>query len=310
MADNKQDSTTLDRLAALKLLRENMFYAQPSRYALSDIAEDLPGAARAVAPLIKNVLPTAAIVSRDPEERKQQIREAIARIKASGKSDSALGKEILHNVKTMGVGSLAPGFLLASAVHLLGFRSPKIKFQAGKVRFRSPITPGKNIRRLFSDSGYAKHLLADSASEALVGAGMSAAAGVAYPLVGRLASPSDKALAEAGRIMQNQPYVTSTPSSEILSVLPGDESSPAITRLKNTAMGTGLGAAAGLAGGFTPTVFKALGLGLRNAVTKRPLSSGIPEMLRANLKRDLPNAVGIGAGLGGLSGAFTDRQPG
>ena len=310
MADNKQDSSTLDRLAALKLLRENMFYAQPSKYTLSDIAEDLPGAARAVAPLLKNVLPSATIVSRDPEERKQQIREAIARIKASGKSDTALGKEILHNVKSMGIGSLAPGFLLATAVHLLGFRSPKAKTLFGGTRWRSPIAPGKNIRKLFSDTDYAKHLLTDSAGEALTGAGMSAAAGIAYPIGARLSAPSDQALDEASKIMQDQPYATSLPSSEILSVLPADDASPTISRLKNTALGTGLGAATGLAGGFTPAAFKALGLGLRNAVTKRPLSSGIPEMLRANLKRDLPNAVGVGAGLGGLAGAFTDRQPG
>ena len=308
MADNKQESSIPDRLAALKLLRENIFYSQPSRYAISDLAEDLPGAARAVAPLLKNVLPSAAIISTDPEERKQQIRDALTRIKASGKSDSALGKEILHNVKSMGLGSIAPGFLLATAFNLLGFRSPKVKTLLGKTKWRSPIAPGKNIQRLLSDKGYAKHLLTDSAKEALTGASMAAGAGAVYPIGARLTSPSDQAFAEASKILQDQPYATSLPSSEILSTLSGDDSNPAATRLKNTAIGAGLGAATGLAGAFTPSAFKALGLGLRNAVTKRPLSSGIPEMLRANLRRDVPNAVNWGTGLGALSGAITDRQ--
>jgi hypothetical protein len=309
MPTSDQNTSTLDRLAALKLLRENMFYADPARYASSDIAEDLPGSARAVAPLIKNVLPSAAIISRDPEERKEQIKKAIQRIRSSGKSNSALGKEILHNVKDMGLGALTPGFILATAVHLLGFRSPRTRslFGFGKSKWRSPISLGENLKKLVSEKGYAKNLLTNSAHEALTGASMAAGAGIAYPLAARAADPSDRSLEEATQIMQKQPYITSLPASEILSTLPADDSGPITSRLKNTLTGTGLGALTGLAGGFAPTAFKAVGKGIANAISKRPISSGIPEMVRSSLQRDLTNATAVGAGLGGLSGAFTDR---
>ena len=309
MPQDNPGSTYLDRLIALKLLRENMFYDQPTKYTFSDIAEDLPGAARAVTPIIKNVLPTAAIVSRDPEERKAQIRRAIERIQTSGESNSSLGKEMLHNIKSMGLGALPPAFLLAAGVHLLGFRSPLMRSRGGKMSLRSPIAPGEVINKLRNQKGYARHMAQDSLSEAAQGAGIGALHGAITPLFASGYKPSEQSLEEAGKIMESQPYAASLPSGEMLSVMSGGKEDGGLAgKLKSIGLGTALGIATGIGGSFMPAKIKALGYAGRNLLQRKPISTGIKEMLAAQVKRDVPRAAMMGAGLGALSGAITDRM--
>jgi hypothetical protein len=55
MNTEEKDNSYLQRLAALDMLRENMFFAQPNKLTAYSAVEDLPGVFRSAAPLIKNV---------------------------------------------------------------------------------------------------------------------------------------------------------------------------------------------------------------------------------------------------------------
>ena len=311
MAD-PQNTSYLERLAALRLLRENMYYSQPSRYAATDFADDLPGPLRAVAPSIGEIAPSMAIISKDPEERKSQIREAIKKIKQTGDASTGLGKEILHNVKSMGLGAIGPGFALATAFNLMGFRSPIAKLKSGKKVWQSPATPIENVKKLFNNSRYAKDIAKESGKEALTGAGIAAASAGAYPLFARAAKPSDKALAEAAQSIQNQPNLTSIPAAEFMSLMrknETDDSSPIIKNLKAVGQGAGIGAGIGAAGALAPSALKLLAYAARNAITRRPLSTDMGNILKKELPRDLRLGSITGGALGAAAGPFTEKLP-
>jgi sulfopyruvate decarboxylase TPP-binding subunit len=311
MAD-PQNTSYLERLAALRLLRENIYYSQPSRYAATDIADDLPGPMRAIAPSIGEIAPSMAIISKDPEERKAQIREAIKKIKQTGDASTSLGKEILHNVKTMGLGALGPGFALATAFNLMGFRSPIAKLKSGKKTWRSPITPVENFKKLFNKPGYAKEIAKESGKEALTGAGIAAASAGLYPLFARAAKPSDKALSEAAESIQNQPTITSIPAAEFMSLIrrnESDENSPTIKNLKAIGQGAGIGAGIGVAGALAPSALKLLAYAAKNAITRKPLSADMGGILKKDLPRDLRLGGITGGLLGAAAGPFTEKLP-
>ena len=300
-----QDTSAMERLIALRLLRENMFYAEPTKYSLSDIAEDLPGPARAMGGFLKNVLPSKTIISEDPAQRSAQIDTAIERIKSSKKSKEELGKEIVRNVKDMGLGAILPGLGLGAAFHLLGprwIRGNKLVNGVTQKVWQSPITPLKNIGRLFTRKNYAKLVAKKSVNDALMGAGLAAATGAAYPILAHNTQVSDQSLNEARKIMEEQPYITSLPTSEILSVLRENKENNTDERtnkLKNIALGTGIGAVTGVAGTAVPLAFEsALSLlpGRRALVGKK---------LVHKFLRDAKGNALFGGLLGGVSGAFT-----
>jgi len=311
MPSRDKDSSYKDRVFALRLLRENMLLSQPNKYSLTDIAEDLPGPARAVAPIFKNVLPSQAIISSDPEERKKQISDAVSRIRASGGSSSGLGKEILTNVKNLGLGGLAAGTGIAALTKLLGVRGITRKLPSGKMKWQSPIAPMEAIRGMIKKPRTALEAAKESLHEGSMGGALGALHGALVPLAAHGYKVSDKALAEAQQVMQEQPQITALPAAEMLSVLKGDKqnhhSSKTLDILKNTALGAGLGLAGGLAHATVPSILKAVGYGAKNLVTRRPLAEGIKSMLKDNLGRDLNNAARWGTGIGALSGALTKR---
>ena len=170
-----------------------------------------------------------------------------------------------------------------------------------------------NIKKLFNTPGYAKELAKDSAKEALIGAGMGGAAAAAYPIFARGAKVSDKALADAQKIMEEQPYLTSLPASEIISAMkqsPSDLSdSPAMRTAKSTILGTGLGAGLGGLSATAPTLVKALGLGIRNLATRRPAMQDLSQLLRKDLPTDVSRGALVGGGAGALAGALTKKLP-
>jgi hypothetical protein len=312
MPDSEKPSTYAERLAALNLLRENLFYANPGRYSASDVAEDLPGSARTLAPIVKNVLPSASIISSDPEERKKQIIEALKRIKRSGGAHSSLGKEILNNVTSMGGGALTAGFILSSAVRLLGWKGLTKLDATGKKVFQNPFQLGRNLDRLSARKNYANALLRRSGYDALTGAGLAAAAGTAYPLYEHYNPSKNQALIEAADIIQRQPYLTSIPGSEMVSALRADdEDSALMTKLKNTGVGSLLGGAAGVFTATHPPIITALGRSIGNAARYakgKPLLTVTPRLIN-ELGHELPKALAWGAGIGGVAGALTDRMP-
>jgi hypothetical protein len=314
MQNPEQQTSYAERLAALNLIRENIFYANPEKYSVSDIAEDLPGSARTLAPIVKNVLPSASIISSDPEERKKQIIEALKRIKGSGDAHSGLGKEILRNVTSMGTGALTAGFVLSSALRLLGWKGLTKLDAAGNKIFQNPFQLSKNLARLSSRKNYAKALLRRSGYDALTGAGLAAAAGTAYPLYEHYFPSKNKALIEAANIIQKQPYLTSIPGSEMVSALKPSENSDESKleeKIKNTGVGALLGGAAGAFTATHPPLVTALGRSVGNVSRhlrgKAPVT--VASRLLAELGHEVPKAVAWGAGLGGIAGALTDRMP-
>jgi hypothetical protein len=122
---------------------------------------------------------------------------------------------------------------------------------------------------------------------------------------------SDKSLAEAQKVMEEQPYITSLPTSEMLSVIKertGEQGDGASNRLKNIVLGTGLGAATNSVGGALPSAMQlVLNMG-KNVAAKRPITSNIvnPALL-TQLRKNVRNSAMFGGALGGLSGAFTNN---
>jgi len=433
------NSTYLQRLVALKLLRENMYYANPGTYAFSDVAHDIPGVGRYLGPAAGDYLPSKAIISNDPETRKQQIKDAILRIKATKKSKSSLGKEILHNAASMGLASIPAGFILGSLFHLSGLRLPRtsrtsvLKNTAGKaveaplfnhvfdeagnavikghpglaaphsdrnmyqhafdsagnkilkthpeasafesldgakyIKTQTPtgeaaehlmlpakeptdtfktfaedkpdylMTPRKNqdgtqatgaaaetkkiwqwptrfsenIKRLFSKNQgrYRKDILRRSTNDALYGAGMGVAAGTVYPVLAHNVDVSDESLHDAEKIMEQQPYLTSLPTAELLSVIKekrNDQNDGNLNRVKNMLLGTGIGAATMAAGAATPALVHA-GLGGAKNLFNRAVGNAIKPIFTPNtlrrLRTDVTGGAMLGGVMGGVTGAFT-----
>jgi hypothetical protein len=303
MPSEDESSSYLERLAALDLLRENILFSEPSKLNITNSLEDLPGIFRSAAPLTKNIVPSAAIISSDPEERKKQINEAIKKIKASRKSSNSLGSEIAHNVYNLGIKSIPLSFLLSSAFHIASPRNPFFKGT-----LRSPITPIKNIKKLLANSKYRGYLARTAAKDSLLGAGMGAAAGAIYPIISNKVNPSDKAIEEAATIIQNEPLITSLPPAEALSVMRNGSSSDSANRLKNVALGAGIGLGFGGLGALGSTGIKALGYGASNLYRKmsgQALDKNILSRLSSGLLKDLKVTLPLGAGLGVVSGLAT-----
>lgn len=324
----QQDSSYLDRLTAMGLLRENMFLENPTTYALTDVAEDLPGGLRPLGQIVKNVLPSKAIISEDPEKRKIQIQGALDKIKAARGSKTDLAKEMGSNALHMGFGSLLGGLPIAAAFHLLGFRGirPGSKgmmagykkkltgyaggaFSPGKTpkrlgTFQSPISPLTQLKKVLTSGARFKHFAKKTVNDALTGAGISAMTGAAIPLIAHSTQVSDKALDEAKKIMEDQPYMTSLPASEMLSVLKQkkEEQDSAAGKLKNIGLGAGVGALTGAAGGLTPAVINFGMAGLSRLISKKPINTA---KLMKSLKRDVVTGAKWGGGIGAFSGATT-----
>jgi hypothetical protein len=303
MSEEYNSPSNSEKLLALHALRENMFFDQPGKYLFTDIAEDLPGPLRSAGAVIKNVLPSSVIISRDPEVRKQQIAKAIQRIKATQESHEGLGKEILHNTLSTGLGAAVPSFLLASAAHLAGFQKPWTRVN-GKIQFRSPTQFSKNLNRLIGERGYAKHLAKEALPEAAIGVGLGAAHGIALPLLEHHANISDEALLQAADTIQKNPYSTSLPSEEILSTLPRPD-----TRLGRAGAGALLGLAAGGLHAFAPSAIKGIGVIGKNLWNKARHGTSVAWNHKLvdighEMRKDMVNTALIGGTLGGLGGAI------
>jgi hypothetical protein len=303
MKPEEHDSTYLQRLAAMDMLRENMFFAQPNKLTASSAVEDLPGVFRSAAPLIKNVLPSAAIISSDPDERRQQIKDALERIRTTKSSNSSLGKEILHNVTTLGLGSVPLGFMLSAAFHIASPRSP---YSKGK--WQSPIEPIRNVRRMLASRPYAKRIGKEALKDSLTGAGLATAAGVAYPMLSHNLNLPDSAFEDVSKIMQDEPQLVGLPPAELLSVMRGSPSSGGLNTLKNVGLGIGAGVGMGALGALGTAGIRGLGYGahnLFNKLTNKPLNKNILSKLSKGLMKDLKVTTVLGGGLGAASGAVT-----
>jgi len=297
----------LDRMIALKALRENIYLSQPGKYSALDFMDDMPGRARTIAPFFNDVLPSRAIISSDADDRKEQIRVALERIKATRSSKSELGKQMLGNAASMGLTGLPVGFLLAAGIRLMGFRSPRITNATGKKVWRSPVAPVQTAKRLLKGKNRAAAFTRWAGREALIGGGIGAATGVAYPLITHGANLSDARLDEAAAILQKHPYLTSLPVQDMLSSIADKrvEKSQLSSRAGGAMTGGLLGAATGAVGAYTPATLGLLGQLLAKPFTKKPLNFN--NLRRAG--RQAPALAGMMGGGGALMGALTPNDP-
>jgi hypothetical protein len=303
MPSEDDSSSYLERLAALDLLRENILFSQPNKLNISNSFEDLPGVFRSAVPLTKNIIPSASIISRDAEERKKQINDAIKKIKSVKKHEKSLGHEIIDNVYNLGIKAMPLSFILSSAFHLASPRNP---FHNGKLR--PPITPLKNIKKFLDSSRYRGYLSRQAAKDSLIGGGLGAVSGALYPIVSSTVNPSDKALEEAATILQNEPLLTSLPPAEFLSVMRNDANPSPTNKFKNVLLGTGIGTGIGALGAVSSAGMKGLFHGASNLYRKmmgQPLNKNTLKNISSGLLKDLKVTLPLGAGLGVVSGLTT-----
>lgn len=280
-----------------------MFYADPKTYGYTDIAEDVPNALKPAGHVVKNVLPSLAIINQDPQKRKIQIDRAIERIKNYKKPGKPIQEEMLHNAVGMGLGSIGSSLLLSALFGKFGLRLPR---SGGKWRIPIETT---NIKRLLGLGGLAhggaparKLFLRSLAKDTATNVGIAATAGAVYPWLANKSQVSDEALAHARKVMEQQPYLTSLPASEIMSTLQQGEQEPA-SKLKNIGIGTGIGAVTGLGGAALPTL-GSLALAALTLGKVKPRSGLSPLALLKSFGKDAKGGVLTGAAFGGLSGAL------
>jgi hypothetical protein len=158
---------------------------------------------------------------------------------------------------------------------------------------------------------------------------------VALPLFAGNYELSDKSLQEAKEIIQNNPYITSLPASEMMSAIRQHKNEQPLSgkqRIKNTLLGTGLGALTSLPAATIPALLGGAGrfsgntLGrllskipntglatvdkfIKNHANTAPLSSGVRSSIANRLRKDVPTAAAFGGGLGALSGALSSNNP-
>lgn len=318
-APNPQDSTALERYLALKQIREYMFLNNPETFGYTDIAEDMPGAAKPLGHVVHNVLPSAAIISQDPEKRKAQIDAAIQRIKGTKNSDGELKQEMMHSAASMAKSSILPGMLLAGLFGKFGLRLPKkstLKLVNGVrtpiSKWRIPIELG-HIKSLFGGGNRSaimrKILAKELGTNALTSAGYAAAAGALTPYIASKTSISDKSMEDARKIMEEHPYMTSLPATELMSAIQnvqGPQDNSASHKLKNIGTGAGLGAVTGAAGALVPTALtSALSILSRGKLGPK---GGIASA--ANIKKlmnDVKMNTVLNAGLGGVMAVGADN---
>lgn len=303
-----EDSSYLDRLVALNLLRENMYFNNPSTYAWTDVAEDLPGPAKAVGHLVKDILPSKVIISEDPEERKKQIQKAVERIKASKNSKGHLINEVLGNVTEMAKSSIVPSLGFSLIARLLALRSPFGKKMVNGVMgksLRSPFRIKETLKHLFSNrkgfsGSYRKQFLKGVGSDVATGALLNAAHGAAFPILAHY-TDSPKALEEAQKIMEENPYITSLPAGEMMGALKMHGYGEKGNALKNIVIGTALGTTTGLLGAAPMAAVP----GLRLLFTNASKDPKLRETLLRTIKKNLSLGGKFGAGFGALQGLLS-----
>jgi hypothetical protein len=118
-------------------------------------------------------------------------------------------------------------------------------------------------------------------------------------------------LSDAEKIMEEQPYLTSLPTAELLSVIKekrDNQMDGNLNRMKNMLLGTGLGAATMAAGAVTPGLVHA-GLGGAKNLYNRMAGNAIKPIFTPNvvkrMRNDAVSGAMLGGVMGGVTGAFT-----
>jgi hypothetical protein len=295
MPEEPKNTEFLKRYLALKALRENIFFTRPSAYSFLDIAEDLPGRGKALGPFLADALPSAGLISRDPDKRKLQIAKAVNLVNHANTDKGELKRQALSNAFSLGVGGIPSGIALSGLINLLGVRSP---FKGG---LRSPVALGKNISKLKASRNYQKALLTRMANDGVKGGVAGAITGAAVPIATSYAQPKKEDVAAAAKILQDAPVASSLPGGDVLSINNSLKTSPMSTATNVSAAGlSGLGA--GALGTFIPPTLDAPQVIAKHLKSNKFSLSPLKALfVRAAKKHLLGNALILG-GLGASAG--------
>lgn len=217
MPDDQKKPDLVNRWLAAKALREALYVERPVTHAVTDIIEDLPGSfAKAVAPSFNDVLPSLAIISRDPVKRKAQIAKAVAEVRHHSQSEEHPARKAIANALKMGLTTLPVA---------LSFSGLGKRLNTGNFKFLKD-----------------RHYWATALADAGVGATVAGAYGAAVPILAKARKFSDEDLAVAANLIDKHPYLTSLPAAEAVGLNPDKSYASAIST------GAGIGALGGATG--------------------------------------------------------------
>lgn len=299
MSNEVNNVNPLEKYLALRTVRDNIFYQKPLTYNSLDISDDIPGPARGATIWFSDLPPSLGVISKSPEKRKEQIAQAIAKAKESKQSTGNVMSQALRNAATLGLTGVPASAAVSTAFRLLNPRSPLVR---GKLRL--PFTPGKTITDLKNSPGYRKQMIKEILNDSIAGGILSASTAAATPIISGTAKPSDKALEQAGKVIQEAPIASALPGADIIAALNTDNN---FSRTKNTALGAGIGASMGAAGSFLPAMLnlpKHLIAGLIKR--KLPLQS-IAKDFVDGAKKSVPMNTAILGTTGALGGFLLPR---
>jgi len=320
-ADTQQNppsiSDTIKSQMAMDSLRDLVYQQQPHKFFGTDISEDIPSL-RPYGSHLANILPSAAIISRDPNTRKTQLDNAEKEFKRTQHKDHPFLKDLLTKSTAYGLGSMP--FSAAFTVGELGLR--------GKLKgFRTNPEVRKNL---------AKHLEENIVRGSAAGATFGTA-----PLIASKVMPiKDKDLTNAKQVLQDHPTLSSMPFADtVLLHNQARKKKDKLNHLENAGLGAGLGATAAGAGQASSAGYRGLDNAVHHAkktIAEKMMKSdkahsfpqGVKDFFESASKAQPPHtrseildpikwkglrgplAVGAGAGLalGGLSSHFLHKK--
>jgi hypothetical protein len=301
-----EKDSLLKKYLALKVLRDNIYYQHPGKYSFTDVAEDLPSSLQPSVPYLKELAPSLATISQDPEIRAKQIALAVDKVRHSQKSKDNVVSQATENALKLGLISLPAGFLVGAGARLLGPRLPINRWG----EFRSPVQLNKNLSRAISDPGYRGRLLGHSWEDAKINSLLAAGVGATTPVISSEAKPSDKELSSAAEILQNHPYSTALPGGELSALISSNNNNPYVGPLSAGVAGAGVGGAATFIGPAKDAIKRLLGTNISysspgqlafNYPEWRKVSYPFLRAARTGLLRNSLIGAGIGLGTGYLS---------
>lgn len=301
MSNEVNNVSPLERYVALKTVRDNTYYEKPTTYNSLDFLEDIPGPARGSALWFSDVLPTAAIFSKDRNLRKEQIDRAINKAKETTISSEDTANQALRNAAVLGVTGVPSAAAISTLFRVLNPRSP-----FGKNGLRSPFTATRSINNIKKYPSYRKKLIKEILQDSYKGGLLSAATGALTPILSGTTKPSDQAFEEARKILYDKPGLTALPPVDIVAALQDPNKKP--STLKNILIGAGVGGLLGTAGAFIPPTLNIPGRlfsGLRNL--KSPVKNISKDYSQAAKQNLLLNSAIVG-GTGGIGG-YVYSQP-
>lgn len=254
----------LQRMLALKALREQIYLQHPVAHGATDFIEDIPQM-NPYGMLGHDILPSMALMKHNDQDRQMQIEQAKNKVRNLQHSDKGLFRESLESGGKM-LGAALP-FITAFSL------GPKLLNPAIRKNLMQPQVRSKLW------GGLKEHLLE--------GGAMAAGTGMAAPLLTHQLNPSDQTLNEAGDILQKHPYSSSIPFAD--TIMASQYGRPqSYTRDAAVGAATGGATVAGL-------------LGMKNLARKGiSMYRGTPYK---GIGLKLPGLAGIvgGAGVGALS---------